>query len=880
MPTATELNVTVTSDATTLADQLFGDGITVQSATLTGSAGQAGTYTGGEATSAGVVPSDSGVIFSTGDVTDFTNSSGTTNTNTTGGTTTNHGGPGDAELSAVNGGAATFDAVVFEAVFVPDGDYITMQFTFSSEEYLEYVNSGFSDSLGVWVNGDFIAVTPIGDPVSIDTVNNVTNSNLYINNPAGSDPYNTEMDGFTVGLSFKAPVNAGVDNTIKIALADEGDGGWDTNVLFAEESIQTVALAFDDEVTFPVNESRVVDVLANDIDTLGQGLTITEVNGEPISVGGPAVVLATGQAVTLNADGTLTIATGTAVGTTLITYTVENADGTTDVGYLTLTTEAAPALDGIVDGTAAGEVIDGSYTGDPDGDLVDAGDATGVMGTTGDDDVIQAWGGDDTVNSGAGDDIVFAGSGNDLVNGGAGADSLDGGTGDDSIRGGTGADTLVGGAGDDTMAGGDDADSFFFSDGFGSDSVIGGEGGDDDDLMDFSNLSQGIEVVLSGTERGDATAGADEVAFEEIEGFVLTDQDDSFDGSAGMGAVAVDAGAGDDTLSGGGGDDTLTGGTGDDLLSGGDGDDLLSGGDGDDTFSYGGGLDTITDFNDPTAGAIDDGDPTNNDQIDLSGYYDHISELYADYADDGILNQSNTTDTRGLTVDYSDNAQFGTGEGIVFTGGAGDETFFTQENTGVVCFTPGTLILTPQGEIPIEQLRPGDLVMTRDNGIKPVVWIGHKTLNQAQLAASPWLRPVQLQAGHFGLERDLVVSPQHGVLLTPRDLAGGETLYRATHLARMPGGGARIKAGARSVTYIHLLFERHEVIWSNGIPTESFYPGPMAMGSLDRAALAELLELFPDLDGHNVAEVMGASARAYSRNKDLPPHLRALCSVG
>ena len=90
---------TTTTDATTLADSIFGDGIQVVSATLSGATGQAGTYTGGETTSGGVVPSDSGVILSTGNVTDFTTSGTGTNTNTSAGTSTNHGGAGDADTT-------------------------------------------------------------------------------------------------------------------------------------------------------------------------------------------------------------------------------------------------------------------------------------------------------------------------------------------------------------------------------------------------------------------------------------------------------------------------------------------------------------------------------------------------------------------------------------------------------------------------------------------------------------------------------------------------------------------------------------------------------------------------------------------------------------
>ncbi|WP_127561718.1 choice-of-anchor L domain-containing protein [Nioella ostreopsis] len=434
MPDALELNVTTTTDATTIAETIFGDGIQVVSATLTGAATQAGTYSGGDATSGGVVPSDSGVILSTGNATDFTTAGTGTNTNTSAGTSTGHGGAGDADLDAISS-TSTFDAVVFESTFIPDDDYITMQFVFSSEEYLEYVNSGVNDTLGVWVNGSFVPLTSSGDTVSIDTVNDSSNSNLYVDNPASADTYNTEMDGFTITLSFKAPVNPGEENTIRIGLADGGDNAYDTNVLIAADSIQTVALAFEDSVTMEANTTAVIDVLANDHDASGNGLTVTEINGQAV-IPGQSVTLNTGETVTLNSDYTLSVAADSDLGETVFTYTVENGDGATDVGYVNIQTVADAPLDGIVEGSGAADVIDATFTGDPEGDMIDANDAIGVNGTTGDDDYVMAFGGDDTVQSGAGDDIVEAGSGDDVVAGGAGSDTLSGDDGNDTIHGG------------------------------------------------------------------------------------------------------------------------------------------------------------------------------------------------------------------------------------------------------------------------------------------------------------------------------------------------------------------------------------------------------------------------------------------------------------
>lgn len=522
------------------------------------------------------------------------------------------------------------------------------------------------------------------------------------------------------------------------------------------------------------------------------------------------------------------------------------------------------------------------------------------------------------IDTGLHDPDLVGDAGNDSITGGAGNDTIFAGEGDDTIA-------LQDGFGIDTAAGGEDAD-------FG-----------DVDLLDASGITlTGVNVVLSGNEAGVLAAGSSTVTFTQIEAFDLTNLADLFDGSAASAPVIIHAGGGDDTvtgtsgndtifgeggndtlnggagadqiyggdgndsiaagtgtdtlegglgndilagnggadvLSGGDGDDSLSGGLGNDTLDGGVGNDTLSGGSGNDIFLYSGGLDVITDFNTGNTGAINDGDTTNNDFVDLSGYYDTLYELWADQRDDGILNQSNTVDTRGNAVDYSDNSQFGAGS-LTFTGATGDRYFFNQDNTGVVCFTPGTMIRTPHGDVPIQMLRPGDLVVTRDNGVKPLLWIGKRHLDEAALTANPNLRPVRLKHGFFGFDRDLVVSPQHGVLLRS-DLRGGdEVLYRAIHLARIQGGAARQMRGCRSVTYIHLLFDQHEVVFANGLPSESLYPGSTAMGSLNPKARAEVLTLFPDLRHLTAGAAYGDPARTYSRSCLLPEHLKDLRLAG
>lgn len=339
MATATELPIDTSATAEQMAEAMFGDGISIQSATYTGAASASGIYSNGDTVAPGVTPSDTGVILSTGKAEDFTNSSSTSNTNTTASKTTQHGTAGDSDLDAIAGGQ-TYDAAVFEAEFIPDGSTLTMQFVFSSEEYLEYVGSGFNDAVSVWVNGvEATLVVGTGD-ITINNINNTSNSNLYVNNPAGSDPYNTEMDGFTVTLRLTAPVNPGEVNTIKIAIADTGDASYDSNLLIAGDSIQTALVAGDDVVSVQEGSSTTVDVLANDVQSNGASLTITHINNQPV-VAGSSVTLAGGEIVTLNADGTFTITGQDDVDideTTVFTYTVEDSEGNTDVGYVNLTT--------------------------------------------------------------------------------------------------------------------------------------------------------------------------------------------------------------------------------------------------------------------------------------------------------------------------------------------------------------------------------------------------------------------------------------------------------------------------------------------------------------------------------------------------------------
>ncbi|MCW3781373.1 Hint domain-containing protein [Defluviimonas salinarum] len=158
------------------------------------------------------------------------------------------------------------------------------------------------------------------------------------------------------------------------------------------------------------------------------------------------------------------------------------------------------------------------------------------------------------------------------------------------------------------------------------------------------------------------------------------------------------------------------------------------------------------------------------------------------------------------------------------------------------CFTPGTLIATPDGPRKVEEIGVGDLVTTMDHGAQPVRWAGRRRVGGMDRFA-----PVRISEGVLGNRRALLVSPQHRMLVSgwPAELVTGEgeVLAAAAHLVGMPGIA---RAPMAEVDYLHLMFDRHEIIFAEGAATESFHPGEVVLES-DRALREEILAIFPEL---------------------------------
>ncbi|MEX5726725.1 hypothetical protein Ga0609869_000078 [Rhodovulum iodosum] len=187
-------------------------------------------------------------------------------------------------------------------------------------------------------------------------------------------------------------------------------------------------------------------------------------------------------------------------------------------------------------------------------------------------------------------------------------------------------------------------------------------------------------------------------------------------------------------------------------------------------------------------------------------------------------------------------------------GGNNDSLLVTvtlAENT-VPCFVAGTLIDTAEGPRPVETLRIGDRIATLDGGHQRLRWIGSRVLTPDQLGHRPDLRPVDISKDAFGPGRpaqDLSLSPQHRVYVeTGRAelwFADSGVLVHALHLVN--GTTVNRCADGGAVRYVHIAFDRHEIIFANGLATESLFPGDVALGALGRPDVEELFAIFPEL---------------------------------
>jgi Ca2+-binding RTX toxin-like protein len=360
-----------------------------------------------------------------------------------------------------------------------------------------------------------------------------------------------------------------------------------------------------------------------------------------------------------------------------------------------------------------------------------------------------------------------------------------------------------------------------------------------------------------------------DVYFDDPQSAAYTDGDDNITGGAG--ADTIDAGYGDDTVDAGADDDIIRASAGTDTIDGGTGSDTY---DADNATSLSGETITVS-IDDSGNGTVQKTNDGTTDQLtsievvvaDETAGVDTIT-LTDTVAASQVLNLdanavgtftalgSGTVYNFGPSEAYS-LTDFLTGNGPSGPGGtyqitSGDESGqvgniafsnFETANFSVICFARGTRIRTDRGERPIESLAAGCLVETLDHGLQPIRWIG-----STRVPGVGDLAPIRIAAGALGNTRDLVVSPQHRMMLSgwqmemlfaePEVLAPATALVNDTTIRREPGG---------VVEYFHMLFDRHEIVFAEGAPAESFHPGEIGLDSMAEAVREEIFTLFPEL---------------------------------
>lgn len=173
----------------------------------------------------------------------------------------------------------------------------------------------------------------------------------------------------------------------------------------------------------------------------------------------------------------------------------------------------------------------------------------------------------------------------------------------------------------------------------------------------------------------------------------------------------------------------------------------------------------------------------------------------------------------------------------------------------VICFCAGTRLATPTGEVAVESLKEGDLVITA-NGAKPVRWLGRSDVS-ANFASPLHSAPIRIAAGALGENlpvRDLRVSPAHAIFLDGVLVQAG-ALVNGTSITREPI--------AADFSYYHVELESHELLLSEGLLTESF------VDNVDRMNFSNWAD--------RTAPETAIAEMAYPRVKSarqLPPHLR------
>lgn len=280
---------------------------------------------------------------------------------------------------------------------------------------------------------------------------------------------------------------------------------------------------------------------------------------------------------------------------------------------------------------------------------------------------------------------------------------------------------------------------------------------------------------------------------------------------------------------------------------------------------------TVSDTDTDTSFQDSDGSQTLTNTTTIDGTtFSAGRRVEAEFALDVMDPDGNVYRVIGFNINEPGVTSFATVEALAFVGGAGGFPPTGVELTVVAsyegpsnpysslatppCFVQGSLIDTPDGPKPVETLKTGDWVETYDNGPQQIRWIGRKFFPAAVLDHAPAFRPIKIAPHTFGPNqpyRTSYVSPQHRIVIEDWRAAmffgEDEILVPAKKLVN--DLTIRSERMADGVTYFHILFDRHEIVWADGLKSESYFLGDTA--DTADATAAEIITIFPQLAARN-----------------------------
>lgn len=181
-------------------------------------------------------------------------------------------------------------------------------------------------------------------------------------------------------------------------------------------------------------------------------------------------------------------------------------------------------------------------------------------------------------------------------------------------------------------------------------------------------------------------------------------------------------------------------------------------------------------------------------------------------------------------------------------------------------------VRTPCGPRRAENVRPGDLIVTRDNGLQPVRMVWTRKVTEADIAADPSLAPIRLKPRAIGPmmpQKDLLLAGSHRIFVPGyrlADVPDTEPRLIAARDVAEASDEAYLDKSVKEMTFFNIVFDAHQIFCANGLPVESYLPSQSTLCDIDevlRKRLTEVLSINDDEPTYPTSRYVKAEVENY-----------------